>query len=430
MARIALLAWVAGFLYVSAAATAADGLSDAKLRSAAKKLRAYLHEDDAKARAKAWSKVERDLKKATPAQFEAALRVSYFGGEYQPGFRKGIEFESQGEKWTYSVHMPSKAPREPLPLVVDIGHSTVTEVEGVMNTWMEITGTREDVIYLRTDVLNRLFSDGRGEKWSAFRRASGEPNMDTVANVLLDCVGDATRRLPVDSDRVYVHGISQTGFWAWYLGMFAPGRFAAVVPVASRTLHVRHYPENFSTVSVHILHGTADSVCPFADAELMYDKLKALKADVEFTRVENGPHTGITFGRWRDVWKAVEKKKRSERYPKEFEATLLGPGRTVVHWIEMTGMKDSGFQIGQKPGRVKAKIDGQRIALEVEGPKEIVVWLSSEMVDLDETVTIALNGQPAFSGKPKLAFRAAAEFAIRRGDGGTVYSAAIPLRVR
>ncbi len=411
--------------------TADKGLSSSKQKSLAKQFRAYVGAKNDAAREKGWKKAKRDASKATFAQMEAVLRACYPGSGYKSGFTKGVEFRSQDRTWSYTVHMPTKRPSGLLPLVIDVGHSSVgaEDVEGVMSTWLNITRSKESAIYLRTDILNELFKSDEGTQWSGFRAAKGKPNMDTVAAAVMASIADAARRFPVDPDRVYVQGISQTGFWAWYLGMYAPGRFAAIVPVGARTLHVRHYPANFKHVPVHILHGTADSICPFADATLMEGKLKEIGADVTLTRVENGPHTGITFAKWRDVWPEVAKRKRSNRYPKKIEATLLGPGRSWVHWLHVAGMPDSGFAIGKKPGRVAGEIDGQTIKLTIQGPKTATVWLSSEMVDLDRKVGIVVNGKAIFAGKPKKTPRKALEALIDRGDAGAVYSACVAFKV-
>ena len=40
---------------------------------------------------------------------------------------------------------------------------------------------------------------------------------------------------PVDPDRVYVQGISQTGYWTWWLAQYAPDRWAAAAPVGAVT---------------------------------------------------------------------------------------------------------------------------------------------------------------------------------------------------
>ncbi|MCA8962278.1 MAG: hypothetical protein KDC38_17255 [Planctomycetes bacterium] len=411
-------------------ATADEGLSGSEKKSFAKIVRSCVREGDAKKRKKLWKKAKKYTDEATPAQWEQVVRASYFGETFVPGYTKGVEFEALGEKWTYTVHMPSKMGKELLPLVIDPGHGSVTEPEGVMDTWMELTGTRESVVYIRTDIINKLSSDGRYDAWSSNSTAAKKPNMDTVAELFIAAIADASRRFPIDPDRVYVHGVSQTGFWTWYLGMHAPGRFAAIAPFASVTWHVQPYPENFKNVPIHIVHGTADATCPYVQAKQMKEKLDGVGADVTLTTVEGGPHTGITFGRWRTVWPEIAKKMRTNRYPSKIEATLLSPVRTMVHWLQVAGMNDTGFQIRQKPGRVKGAIEGNRITLEIEGPKEAIVWLSSEMVDLQQDVTVIVNGKEAFSGRAKPAYEAALELAIARGDGGAVYSAAVPIRVK
>jgi len=72
----------------------------------------------------------------------------------------------------------------------------------------------------------------------------------------VDAVRDACLRYPIDPDRVYVQGISQTGYWAWWLAQYAPDRWAAVAPVGSVTFHVRKLLPNVINVPLFVLHGT------------------------------------------------------------------------------------------------------------------------------------------------------------------------------
>jgi predicted peptidase len=73
---------------------------------------------------------------------------------------------------------------------------------------------------------------------------------------------DVATRFRVDPDRVIVNGLSQTGFWSWYLARTNPRRFAAILPMSAVTWQVDAYASNFLALPIGVLHGSDDPTCP------------------------------------------------------------------------------------------------------------------------------------------------------------------------
>ncbi len=393
----------------------------------------YLRQPDAKKRAKTWKGVKALAGKLTFEEIEELVGAAVPGNTWKKGFTPTVKYTSLGEEWTYSVIAPKKRPKGLLPLVVDPGHgswreNSDKENEGGMRTWLKTAGAENDVIYIRTRVIDRLSNDGRYDAWSKARQPMDQPNSDSIATALLDAINDACLRYPVDPDRVFVQGISQTGYWTWWLGQYAPDRFAAIAPVGSRTLHMRQLVGNCTAVPVFLLHGTADPTCPFGDAKWAADALKKRGGTVDFRPTEGGGHMNGVFVRFGEIWPDMAKLTRNP-FPKKFERKLVGPTRPDAYWLRALGVEADEFNPWGAPARVTGEIDGQTLRITAEGCEKVVVLLGTEMLDLDESVTIELNGRKVHKKRVKPDAETALEVARLRSDGGH-FSAAVTLTVR
>lgn len=85
----------------------------------------------------------------------------------------------------------------------------------------------------------------------------------------------------VDTDRVYLTGLSMGGYGTWSLAQKHPELFAAIVPICGGgdpkdIWKLRHMP-------VWCFHGKLDGVVPISASETMVNALKPLNKDVKFT---------------------------------------------------------------------------------------------------------------------------------------------------
>lgn len=110
-----------------------------------------------------------------------------------------------------------------------------------------------------------------------------------VLNALLD---ELIERLPIDTDRVYLTGLSLGGFATWDFACDFPGRFAAIAPICGqgdedRACLLRKVP-------VWAFHGAKDPVVPLKNEEEMVNALKACGGDVRFTIYPDAGHDAWT----------------------------------------------------------------------------------------------------------------------------------------
>jgi predicted peptidase len=106
---------------------------------------------------------------------------------------------------------------------------------------------------------------------------------------LLDEI-EATYR--IDSERIYVTGLSMGGFGTWALAILQPRRFAAIAPVCGggrpeEVAAIKHVP-------AWVFHGALDDIVPLEHSTVMVEALRAVGGDVRFTVYPDLAHDSWT----------------------------------------------------------------------------------------------------------------------------------------
>lgn len=91
---------------------------------------------------------------------------------------------------------------------------------------------------------------------------------------LLALLDDATARLRIDPDRVYVTGLSMGGYGTWSLLARAPERFVAVVPICGGGRTIDFFVSGgskspYRNVAVWAFHGAKDPIVPVLESQNM-----------------------------------------------------------------------------------------------------------------------------------------------------------------
>ena len=119
--------------------------------------------------------------------------------------------------------------------------------------------------------------------------------------VLLGLLDEVTSKYAVDTNRVYLTGLSMGGYGTWELGLTYPERFAAIVPICgggqmiSVILGGRDKWPALKALGVWAFHGGKDPVVPLAESQRMVDALKkAGVQDVKLTVYPEAQHDSWT----------------------------------------------------------------------------------------------------------------------------------------
>lgn len=123
-----------------------------------------------------------------------------------------------------------------------------------------------------------------GERWNS-----------EVLNALLD---EIILHLPVDTNRVYLTGLSMGGFGTWKLAGAYPERFAAIAPVCGGGTLEDIW--RLKEMPVWVFHGAKDDVVPPAESERMVEALKREgNTQVKFTLYPDANHNAwdVTYAK-------------------------------------------------------------------------------------------------------------------------------------
>lgn len=156
---------------------------------------------------------------------------------------------------------------------------------------------------------------GRFPAIIVFPQAPGESAWaGASAQIAIAALEQAGREFPIDSDRVYLTGLSIGGNGVWYLAYRFPARFAALLPVCGYV--TPNWPAPASTpvvpadsgapydalarqlrgVPTWIVHGEIDDVVPVEQSRQAAAALRAVGAPVQYLELLGTSH---------DVWDAT-----------------------------------------------------------------------------------------------------------------------------
>ena len=120
-----------------------------------------------------------------------------------------------------------------------------------------------------------------------------------ILTALLD---ETVKKYRIDTNRLYLTGLSMGGFGAWDLALSDPARFAAVIPIAgggsdgamilTRVGYATpEYAAALRSLPVWAFHGGKDPVVPLDEAERMIAALKSIgAAEVKLTVYPEAGH--------------------------------------------------------------------------------------------------------------------------------------------
>jgi predicted peptidase len=112
---------------------------------------------------------------------------------------------------------------------------------------------------------------------------------------LIAMLDEIERDYKVDSDRIYVTGLSMGGFGTWALACAQPDRFAAIAPICGGgdpklVGRIKHVP-------TWVFHGDADTTVSLDQSKKMVEALEAAGGKVKFT-----VYPGVGHDSWTETY--------------------------------------------------------------------------------------------------------------------------------
>ena len=97
---------------------------------------------------------------------------------------------------------------------------------------------------------------------------------------------EVTDKYRVDTNRVYLTGLSLGGSGTWYIAAKYPDKFAAIAPISGFTSHLDYIDKNIDRLidmPLWAFHGKIDNVVPFEETERIIKKLEGKNKDLKFS---------------------------------------------------------------------------------------------------------------------------------------------------
>jgi len=118
---------------------------------------------------------------------------------------------------------------------------------------------------------------------------------------LLKLLDHAIEKYSVDTNRVYLTGLSMGGYGTWKLGLTYPEKFAAIAPICGGAnmieviLGPRDKAAAFKSLPVWAFHGAKDDVVPLSESERVVEGLKKFGVkEVKLTVYPEASHNSWT----------------------------------------------------------------------------------------------------------------------------------------
>jgi len=327
----------------------------------------------------------------------------------------GFLFESGKDTYGYLVDVPrGYEPTKRVALVLDPGHGTgagksLIEKADFLPYFRNAAndGGLAEALVVRTEILEQIGSGGV---------KGGRPD-DEVAAVFDDFFRDLLSRFAVDLDRIYVAGISQTGYWSWYLGRARPDRLAGIAPIAAVTFQVDKYIECYANLPMYVVHGDQDPICKVEQPRQTTRLLKDLGFPVTYVELAGGVHGGAVFGRLGEALAALSKKPR-DPWPRRVRRALLTTHAPHAYWLRVTKLDKEGDGEGTSPpiARLDVAVEGQHVTVDTQGVKELEFGFARELLDLDKPIEVTWNKKKVHADLIAPSFSAAVEAALDKAD--------------
>ncbi len=90
----------------------------------------------------------------------------------------------------------------------------------------------------------------------------------------------------IDTNRIYLTGMSLGGSGTWYFATKYPTIFAAIAPMSGFTSNMDFIDDNIdklATIPIWAFHGKSDNIVPFGETERIIKKLEGKNIDLRFT---------------------------------------------------------------------------------------------------------------------------------------------------
>ena len=323
------------------------------------------------------------------------------------GLQSNLKITHNGKNYPYALYLPeSTGTDEKIPLIVVL-HGLGGSGANTLPAWVERLDKKFAVLCPTYPM---------GAWWA-------RPAEEMVLNLI-----DETREnYNIDSDRVFLAGLSNGAIGAYMIGMFYPDRFAGLIPIAgSITPRYMHFLMNLRNTPVYMIQGAHDPIFPIKLSRRVHKILSDMKYPVIYREhAEKGLVHGGHFLPESEIPSMVEwiSKQNRQNNPDVVRMTREGNHMGLINWAQLIEGKNLALLELPGPENPKPTIRDGKIARmfatrkgsnEFEVMAENIIkydlYFNSETVDFDKIVTITtqkfqVQGNNLMPGEKKISYK-------------------------
>lgn len=366
-----------------------------------------------------------------------AERLIRAGAFYQPRatgmLRESLIVAEDGSEAKYALYVPEDYdPAKSYPLIVGL-HEARGKGDKHVYVWLAHARAKKYFVLCPTN--------DPAVGWSG-----------TGHSLVLSAIAKVQKYYNIDANRVCLEGVSLGAIGCWEIGLHNPSHFAAIVPRSGAPRYeTEMFLANAAHLSVYAVHGAQDTMLPVSIARRAVDKLERMEADVTYREYKQGGHD-IYLGENPRILEWLRTRKRNP-YPARVSFTTCSLRWRKCFWIQIDELDEDVFdperpfamrvhaKLSQKEqerlyyvkarkrlARLEARIDpDNQISIATRLVRGVTLMLSDRLVDLDQPVSVRLNGRAAFHGPVKRSFETLLETARKTRDREMLFSAKLQL---
>jgi pimeloyl-ACP methyl ester carboxylesterase len=313
------------------------------------------------------------------------------------------------EDYRYFVQLPPEYdPQRRYPCVLTL-HGAGTEPTKQIEWW---SGTYSQTQNMRLGQSSRRGYIVIAPAWPRQFQNAYEYSAREHAVALLT-LRDACRRFSIDSDRVFLSGHSMGGDAAWDLAVAHPDLWAGVVMIGASTgKYIPRYWKNANRVPMYFVFGELDGSRMLDNSSVIDRYMNRSTGLFDMMVVEyRGRGHEHFFDEIQEIydWMGLASHRR-DFHPKEFEAETMRPWDSFFWWTEVAEFPERTMVLPAnwpdsraKTGSIQARaLPNNRVTVS-SNANSIVTWLTPEIVNFDEEVTVVINRREAKNVTPSLA---------------------------
>jgi predicted peptidase len=111
--------------------------------------------------------------------------------------------------------------------------------------------------------------------------------------------GEITTRYRIDTNRIYLTGLSLGGSGTWYLAMKHPSTFAAIAPISGKTSHIQFISDSackLAGLPIWIFHGKDDEIVDVKETHQIATRLDQCNVNYALSIFDGHKHWQTSWG--------------------------------------------------------------------------------------------------------------------------------------